>query len=98
MFISGVTLIIGPQKTFFFFFQRRKWKGTACFIIGLFLVFIKHPIIGILIEVFGFVNLFGDFFPVILSFLTRLPVIGPWLTGGPLKSWIDRILGAKLPL
>jgi hypothetical protein len=35
--------------------------------------------VGISVELFGFINLFGDFFPVILGFLRQLPFIGPVL-------------------
>jgi hypothetical protein len=35
--------------------------------------------IGISVELFGFINLFGDFFPVVLGFLRQLPFIGPML-------------------
>jgi len=37
--------------------------------------------VGICVEVFGFINLFGDFFPVVLGFLRQFPVIGPILRG-----------------
>jgi hypothetical protein len=39
------------------------------FFLGIFLVFFKWPMIGMVIEFIGFMNLFGDFFPVIISFL-----------------------------
>lgn len=42
----------------------------------MFMVFAKWAIIGMIVEVFGFINLFGDFFPVILNFLRQLPFIG----------------------
>ena len=59
LFLSGVTLIIGPQKTFYFFARKQKLRGTACFIGGILLVFIKWPVIGMIVETFGFLNLFG---------------------------------------
>lgn len=49
----------------------------------------KWPILGIIVEVFGFINLFGDFFPVVLGFLRQLPVVGSVLRGpyiGPVSS------------
>lgn len=68
--------MIGTQKTIYFFARKEKIRGTACFLGGILLVFLKWPFIGVIIEVFGFINLFGDFFPVVVGFLRRLPVIG----------------------
>lgn len=59
LFVSGLTLIIGPQKTFYFFARKQKIRGTACFIGGILLVFFKRPFIGMVVETFGFLNLFG---------------------------------------
>ena len=39
-------MIIGAQKTFKFFFQRRKIKGTSCFLGGIGLVLLGWPVIG----------------------------------------------------
>jgi hypothetical protein len=59
LFISGLTLIIGPQKTFYFFARKQKIRGTICFLGGIILVFLKWPFIGVIVETFGFLNLFG---------------------------------------
>jgi len=77
LFLIGLSLLIGPQKTIFFFARRQKWKGSLAFAIGILLIFIKRPLFGFPIELFGIVNLFGDFFSVIVSFLRSLPLIGP---------------------
>ena len=66
LFLSGVMLIIGPTKTYRFFFQKRKAKGTACFLGGIALVLYGWAMIGIIVEGWGFLNLFGDFFPTAL--------------------------------
>jgi len=44
LFLGGVLFIIGARKTFRFFFQARKAKGTACFIGGIALVLIGWPV------------------------------------------------------
>ena len=44
LFLSGVLFIIGARKTFRFFFQARKAKGTACFMGGIALVLIGWPV------------------------------------------------------
>lgn len=59
LFVTGVALVIGFQKTYAFFFQARKIKGTSCFLGGIFLVLMGWTFIGMLVEIFGFINLFG---------------------------------------
>lgn len=59
LFTSGITLLIGPQKTFYFFARKQKLRGTICFFVGMLLVFAKWTIIGMMVELFGFLNLFG---------------------------------------
>jgi len=95
LFVSGLTLIIGPQKTFSFFARKQKIRGTLCFLGGIALVFMKWPFVGVIIEAFGFLNLFGDFFPVILTFLRQLPVIGNILTLPYIRDVVDRIAGSR---
>lgn len=71
--------MIGFQKTQAFFLRRDRWRGTICFAVGATLVLFKWAKLGMLVEVFGFANLFGDFFPYAVGFARRLPVVGPLL-------------------
>jgi len=99
LFLAGVTLVIGFRKTVRFFFQKRKLKGTACFLGGIGLVVIGWAFIGMLVEIFGFINLFGDFFPIVLAFLRRLPIIGTVLSLPGIKNLTDSIVsGGSLPV
>ncbi|KAF9936524.1 Golgi Transport [Mortierella antarctica] len=98
LFLAGLTLVIGTQKTIFFFARRQKIRGTICFFGGILLVFIKWPKIGVIVELFGFINLFGDFFPVIIGFLRRLPVIGNILSAPGISKVVDRMSGQRLPV
>ncbi|KAF0364793.1 Got1-domain-containing protein [Gigaspora margarita] len=98
LFLSGITLIIGFNKTLIFFARRNKIRGTICFFGGILLVFLKWPVLGMVIELFGFLNLFGDFFPVIVSFLRKLPVIGSLLNAPGISHAVDKITGSKLPV
>eukprot|EP01116_Phalansterium_solitarium_P024974 TRINITY_DN9338_c0_g1_i2.p1 TRINITY_DN9338_c0_g1~~TRINITY_DN9338_c0_g1_i2.p1 ORF type:complete len:139 (-),score=5.99 TRINITY_DN9338_c0_g1_i2:156-572(-) len=99
LFLSGVTLVIGLRKTLRFFFQKRKYKGTGCFLAGIALVLLGWPFIGMCIEVFGFINLFGDFFPVVFAFIRRLPVVGNVLRLPVISTIIDRIVSTgSLPV
>ncbi|KAH8996409.1 Got1-domain-containing protein [Lactarius hatsudake] len=95
LFLGGLFLIIGPQKTFYFFARRNKLRGTACFLGGILLVFLKWPTVGVLVEMFGFLNLFGDFFPVILTFLRQLPFIGQFLNLSYVRPFVDRFAGSR---
>eukprot|EP01135_Chromosphaera_perkinsii_P006982 Nk52_evm1s647 gene=Nk52_evmTU1s647 len=94
-FLAGIAMLIGLQKTMVFFFQKRKLRGTACFLGGIFLVLMGWPFIGMCVEAFGFINLFGDFFPVVISFLRRLPFVGTFLNLPGVSSVIDKIAGAE---
>ncbi|KAL6616929.1 Got1-domain-containing protein [Neocallimastix californiae] len=98
LFLSGITTVIGFFRTILFFKRKQKIFGTLCFFTGIFLVFIKWPMIGIFIELFGFVNLFGDFFPVILSFMRNLPIIGKLLNKPVVREFTDRLVGKRLPV
>ncbi|KZT08380.1 Got1-domain-containing protein [Laetiporus sulphureus 93-53] len=95
LFLAGVTLIIGPHKTVTFFARKQKLRGTMCFLGGILLVFIKWPFIGVIVETLGFLNLFGDFFPVVLTFLRQLPVIGHVLSLPYIRNVADRIAGSR---
>jgi len=95
LFLGGLFLIIGPQKTFYFFARKNKLRGTACFLGGILLVFLKWPTIGVLVEMFGFLNLFGDFFPVIVTFLRQLPFIGQFLNLPFIRPLVDRLAGSR---
>ena len=99
LFLSGVMLIIGFSKTLRLFFQKRKIRGTSCFLGGIFLVLVGWPMFGMGIECFGFLNLFGDFFPVALGFLRNMPVIGNVLSVPFVRTITDRFISkARLPV
>jgi hypothetical protein len=86
LFLAGVMMIIGPQRSVRFFFQKKKASGSLFFFAGMALVLIGVPIIGMIAEAWGFVNLFGDFFPIAISFMRRLPVVGNLLNMAPVKK------------
>jgi hypothetical protein len=59
LFLGGVTLVIGFQKTILFFSRKEKIRGTVCFFLGITLVFLKWTFFGMIIEIFGFISLFA---------------------------------------
>ncbi|XP_046864142.1 vesicle transport protein GOT1B-like [Xenia sp. Carnegie-2017] len=93
LFISGLTLVIGLERTFRFFFQRHKLKGSAFFIGGIFVVLIGWPMVGMALESYGFILLFGGFLPVVVNFLRRVPFIGNILNIPGISSVVNKIAG-----
>ncbi|KFD47753.1 hypothetical protein M514_11365 [Trichuris suis] len=76
LFISGLTFVIGIGRTLRFFFQPHKLKGTMFFFTGIIVVLVGWPVVGMVVESYGFVALFGGFIPVAVNFLRRIPVLG----------------------
>jgi hypothetical protein len=90
LFIIGLTLIIGFQKTALFFARRQKWKGTAAFVVGILLILLRWPFFGFIIELYGIMVLFGDFFATIAGFVGNVPVVGPYIAAG-----LEKISGGR---
>ncbi|KAL3583147.1 hypothetical protein D5086_014208 [Populus alba] len=59
LFIAGVSLTIGPKSTMQFFMKRQNFKGTISFGAGFFFVVIGWPVIGMILEAYGFIVLFS---------------------------------------
>ncbi|KAI9760131.1 MAG: profilin, required for normal timing of actin polymerization in response to thermal stress [Chaenotheca gracillima] len=97
LFVLGLTLIIGLQKTLIFFARRQKLKGTAAFAGGNILILLRWPLIGFLIELYGIFVLFGDFLGTIAGFARNVPIIGPYL-GAALDAIGARRRNAELPV
>lgn len=79
LFLIGLTIIIGPQKTLLFFARKQKARGTAAFFGGLTLILLRWTLIGFCIELYGIAVLFGDFLGTIVSFARNLPVVGTYI-------------------
>ncbi|CAM9555873.1 unnamed protein product, partial [Phaeothamnion confervicola] len=75
MFVAGVSLFVGPSRTVRYFTRPNKLRGTIIFLAGFFMVFTGHPIIGLALEVFGFLNLFGNLLPVIFAMARNMPFV-----------------------
>ena len=58
LFIGGLAFVIGLERTFRFFFQRHKLKATGAFLGGVIIVLLGWPMIGMIVETYGFVLLF----------------------------------------
>ncbi|KAJ1138065.1 hypothetical protein NDU88_004456 [Pleurodeles waltl] len=86
LFLAGIAVIIGLRRTFTFFFQRPRLKGTSFFLGGILIVLLRWPILGMALEIYGFVALFRGFFPVVFGFLGSIGNI-------PFLSLLFRKLG-----
>eukprot|EP00899_Mesostigma_viride_P002878 jgi/Mesvir1/12591/Mv02450-RA.1 len=93
LFISGVFLTIGPKPTIMFFLKPRNRKGSVFFSLGFVMVVsgFLHPVFGMAIESYGFVLLFRDFFPTVVMFLKKVPVLG-WILSLPgFKAFMNKL-------
>lgn len=78
--IVGIPLLLGPDRVRGFFLKQSRIQATVITSIGIFLVFIGKPRLGIFCEIFGLLNLFGNMWPVLFAVAKRLPIIGDILT------------------
>ncbi|XP_014207403.1 vesicle transport protein GOT1B [Copidosoma floridanum] len=93
LFISGLGCVIGPWRTFNFFFQKHKLKASLAFIGGIFIVLMGWPIVGMIFETYGFVLLFSGFLPVAINFLRRVPILGTFCNMPGISRILDMLAG-----
>ena len=98
LYLVGLLLLIGPQKTVSFFFRKNKLRGSICFFLGVALVFLKWPLLGMAIEAVGFVDLFGDFLPTVIAFCRRIPFLSTVLNLPGVAHVLDKIGSRSLPV
>jgi hypothetical protein len=77
LFVSGVVLVMGTHRCKNFFFDRSRWRASGCFFVGILMVMRGWCLVGLMLQGFGGLNLFGNFFPMIVRVLEAAPVIGP---------------------
>jgi Got1/Sft2-like family len=66
----------GVSRTVRFFSRRDRIRGIVSFFFGIFLVMIRWPIFGMILQLYGLVYLFGQFFPIAAQSMKDTPVIG----------------------
>ncbi|CCW69572.1 unnamed protein product [Phytomonas sp. Hart1] len=89
LFVVGVALVMGPLRFKNFFLAR--CRASTCFFVGILLVLLGWCFLGLLIQGFGALNLFGNFFPMVTRVLESLPVIGPIILSTPVQAVLIRL-------
>ena len=74
--IAGIPLLVGPDRVRSFFMKESRLQATCITAVGILLVFWGKPRLGILCEIFGLLNLFGNMFPLLFALGSRLPIVG----------------------
>jgi hypothetical protein len=82
LFIAGVPMTLGPGRTAGYFLQPRKARATGFLAFGIFLVFYGWPILGMALEIFGLLNLFGNMIPMAMIVLRQMPIVGGLFKAG----------------
>lgn len=68
-------------------------KASIAFFGGISVVLLGYPLIGMVIEMYGFILLFSGFFPVAINFLRRVPVLGTFLNMPGVSRTVDWLAG-----
>ncbi|XP_061679002.1 vesicle transport protein GOT1B-like isoform X5 [Syngnathoides biaculeatus] len=78
--------------------NRHKAKATGFFLGEVLAVLIGWPVVGVLLEIYGFFLLFRGFFPVAVGFIRRIPVLGSLLGLPAIGTASIAVAGARLAL
>ncbi|URD93923.1 vesicle transport protein [Musa troglodytarum] len=98
LFLSGLMLTIGLKSTLQFFAKPKNYKGTISFGAGFFLVLVGWPVIGMILESYGFIVLFSGFRSILAVFLQKIPILG-WIFQQPfVTSFFDRHGCKRVPV
>ena len=77
-------------------FRPDRLRGTICFFLGIVLVTFRWGIVGLCLEGFGFLNLFGNFLPTVVIVGRQVPVLSTILNFPVVASAIDRLAGCQV--
>lgn len=91
LFVAGVGMVMGPSRCRAFFLDRRRMRASGCFFAGIFLVMIGWCFFGLIIQGFGGLNLFGNFFPMVVRVLESMPVIGNVMQASVVQLLLEKM-------
>lgn len=95
--IVGIPLLVGPDTVRQFFIKKERTQATVIISIGILLVFWGKPRLGILFEIFGLLNLFGNMNPLVVSLIKKMPVIGDMIAVFEKKDEASPSAGRQAP-
>lgn len=93
LFLFGLYFSIGLKRTINLFSRPDRIRGTICFFLGVALVLWRWSLIGMILEAFGFINLFGNFLPTVLSFARQIPGLSHILDAPIVSQAVDFLAG-----
>lgn len=93
LFVAGVALTMGPHRCKAFFLEKKRMRSSICFFVGILLVMVGWCFFGLIIQMFGALNLFGNFFPLAVRLLESLPLIGPIMCTQPIQKLVAYVEG-----
>jgi len=89
LFLSGLTMTIGFSRTAKFFTRRDRIRGIIAFFLGISLVMCRWPVSGMILQLYGIVYLFGQFFPIAAASMSEMPVIGSLFRARAVQSFFS---------
>lgn len=93
LFLIGLTMTIGPSRTFRFFTRMDRIRGILSFFGGIVLVLMRWGMVGMICQLYGMVYLFGQFLPIISQSLQGTPIIGDILKIPTVENFFSRFGG-----
>eukprot|EP01041_Mallomonas_annulata_P000533 gene533-1012_t len=97
LFLAGLCFAIGVKRAVSLFTRRDRIRGTICFFLGIALIFMRWGLIGMGLEIFGFLNLFGNFLPTVLTVARQIPGLSVVLDLPVVSQAVDFIAGKTRP-
>mmetsp|Transcript_49874 Transcript_49874/g.87097 ORF Transcript_49874/g.87097 Transcript_49874/m.87097 type:complete len:141 (+) Transcript_49874:48-470(+) len=97
LFLSGLCFAIGFKRALNLFTRRDRIRGTICFFAGIALVLMRWGVVGMCLEGFGFLNLFGNFLPTVLTVGRQVPILSSILDLPIVAQAADFIAGKTRP-
>jgi hypothetical protein len=95
LFLSGFVFVFGFMKAAKVLTKKSRLRFTAPFLGGVLLVLFGgwYTFLGLFLEAFGFLNLFGNFFPLLLFTLRQVPYLKELLNHPSVAPRLDRLVG-----